>query len=274
MYLLSSSPDMLTIATYNVHTCVGLDRRRDVGRVARVLRGLDADVIGLQEVLGPGGADLEDLTVLPVLPDSDPAEVDQLATFADALGCEARAGANLMRAGRRYGNALLSRHPIVAARRISLARDGREPRGAIDALIHTPQGCLRVVVTHFGLSGPERAWQAERLAGLLGTPWEKEIEAAPRATVVLGDFNDMWPPSPTYRPLIGRLGGRPPWRLTWPAPLPLLPLDKVWPGPGARLVSVRASRGWPARVASDHLPLVARLVMDGGGARDHDPVAG
>lgn len=255
----------LTIATYNIHACVGLDRRRDVGRVARVLCGLQADVIGLQEVLGPGGpgtdADLEDMSVLPLHPDSDPADVDQLATFADALGCEARAGANLMRDGRRYGNALLSRHPIVSARRLSLARDGREPRGAIDALIRTPLGAVRVIVTHFGLAGPERAWQAEHLAAMLQTP-RSDGGKPPRATVVLGDFNDMWPPSQTYRPLIERLGGRPPWRRTWPAAAPLLPLDKIWPGPGARLLSVRAWRGRPARLASDHLPLVARLTLD------------
>jgi len=263
------------IATYNIHTCVGLDRRRDVGRVARVLKGLDADIIGLQEVLGPGGADLDDMTVLPVRADSDPSDVDQLAVFADALGYEARAGANLMRAGRRYGNALLSRYPIVSARRLSLARDGREPRGAIDALIRTPMGPLRVVVTHFGLGGPERAWQAEHLAAMLRMP-QSEAGQPPHATIVLGDFNDMWPPSRTYRPLIALLGGRPPWRRSWPALTPLLPLDKVWPGPGARLVSARAWRGRTARLASDHLPVVAELTIPEDGANprnDHAEAA-
>lgn len=253
----------LRIATYNVHACVGLDRRRDVARVARVLGAIDADVIGLQEVLGPGGSNgLDDMTVLPLRADSDSVDVDQLASFAEALNCEARAGANLMRAGRRYGNALLSRHPIAAARRLGLARQGREPRGAIDALVRTPQGPLRVVVTHFGLNGSERAWQAERLAAMLQAP-HAEAGEPPLATVLLGDFNDMWPPSQTYRPLTELLGGRPPWRRTWPAPAPVLPLDKVWIGPGARLIGARAWRSPQARLASDHLPLIAELALEG-----------
>ncbi|MBB4286833.1 endonuclease/exonuclease/phosphatase family protein [Roseospira goensis] len=252
----------LRVATYNVHACVGLDRRRDVRRVARVLGELDADIIGLQEVLGPG-ADLEDMTVWPLTSDSDSRDIDQLAVFADTLAYEARAGANLLRAGRRYGNALLSRHPIVTARRLDLAQDGREPRGAIDALVRTPGGPLRVVVTHFGLAGPERAWQADRLAALLETP-HAEAGQPPAGTVLLGDFNDMWPPSPTYGPLIDRQGSQPPWRRTWPALTPLLPLDKVWPCRGAPLVSAAAWRSRTARLASDHLPLVGRLALPAG----------
>jgi len=230
-----------------------------VARVARVLCRLDVDIIGLQEVLGPG-ANLEDMGVLPLAPGGDPGDVDQLAVMADALGYEARAGANLLRAGQRYGNALLSRHPIVSARRLDLARCNREPRGAIDALIRTPAGLIRVVVTHFGLAGPERAWQAERLASLLSAP-RAEAGQPPRALVLLGDFNDMWPPSGTYRALEVLQGGRPPWRRTWPAAAPLLPLDKIWPGAGGHLLSCRAWRGREARLASDHLPLVGRVTL-------------
>ena len=40
----------LRVATYNVHGCIGLDRRYDPERVAAVLRELNADIIGLQEV--------------------------------------------------------------------------------------------------------------------------------------------------------------------------------------------------------------------------------
>lgn len=263
------TPPTLKIATYNVHGCVGLDRRHDVGRVARVLRALEADVIGLQEVLGQG-ADLESMMVLPVAAGGDSPGTDQLAVFADALGYEVRAGANLMREGRRYGNALLSRHPIVSARRLDLAHgNGREPRGAIDALIAAPEGLVRVVVTHFGLRGPERAWQAARLAAHLSVPHPLPgAETAACATVVLGDFNDMWPPSGTYRPMTEHLATNPPWRRTWPALAPFLPLDKIWPGPGVRLGRVWAWRGPLARVASDHLPLVGHLSLDPPGSPD------
>jgi endonuclease/exonuclease/phosphatase family metal-dependent hydrolase len=40
----------IVFASYNVHGCVGTDGRKDIARVARVLRALEADVIALQEV--------------------------------------------------------------------------------------------------------------------------------------------------------------------------------------------------------------------------------
>src|SRR5260370_8451546 len=44
----------LRIATYNVHSCRGLDRRTRPERTAAVLRAIDADIVALQEVIGPG----------------------------------------------------------------------------------------------------------------------------------------------------------------------------------------------------------------------------
>ena len=44
----------LRIATYNIHRSRGLDRRVDVSRIADVVASLEADVIALQEVVGPG----------------------------------------------------------------------------------------------------------------------------------------------------------------------------------------------------------------------------
>ena len=41
----------LRIATYNIHKCVGIDRRYSPERIAEVLREIDADVVAMQEVL-------------------------------------------------------------------------------------------------------------------------------------------------------------------------------------------------------------------------------
>ena len=41
---------MPRIVTYNVHRCVGTDRRLDVGRVAEVLAALNPDIVALQEL--------------------------------------------------------------------------------------------------------------------------------------------------------------------------------------------------------------------------------
>ena len=40
----------LTIASYNLHSCVGLDRRCSPARISQVLRELDCDIYALQEV--------------------------------------------------------------------------------------------------------------------------------------------------------------------------------------------------------------------------------
>ncbi len=50
----------IVVASYNIHRGVGLDRRRDLDRIADVVREIDPDVLGLQEVVrqpGPGDAD-------------------------------------------------------------------------------------------------------------------------------------------------------------------------------------------------------------------------
>ncbi len=47
----------LSVASYNIHRCVGTDRLYLPRRTAEVIRGVDADLIGLQEVDSrpPGG---------------------------------------------------------------------------------------------------------------------------------------------------------------------------------------------------------------------------
>ncbi len=40
----------IRVASYNIHTAIGVDDRRDIGRVTDVVRRTGADVIGLQEV--------------------------------------------------------------------------------------------------------------------------------------------------------------------------------------------------------------------------------
>src|SRR5258706_537126 len=46
----SHIPGAISVATYNIHRCIGLDRIRDPARIANVIGELGADVIGLQEV--------------------------------------------------------------------------------------------------------------------------------------------------------------------------------------------------------------------------------
>ena len=49
----------LTLATYNIHGCIGMDGQYHPGRIIDVLRELDADIVAIQEVDSPGHHGLE-----------------------------------------------------------------------------------------------------------------------------------------------------------------------------------------------------------------------
>src|SRR5512139_4054191 len=101
----------LCIASYNVHRCIGTDRRHDPERIATILKALDADIVGLQEVDAryhvEGG-------------------IDQAEYLARRTGRELVEGITLRRHEARYGNALLTRHPVTDVRLINLSVPGRE----------------------------------------------------------------------------------------------------------------------------------------------------
>lgn len=92
------------MASYNIHQCMGMDRRRDAWRTATVIRDLDCDAIGLQGVDSRAGSHADSM---------------QLEYLARATGMEALAGPTILRHDGDYGNALLTRRPVLAVRRHS-----------------------------------------------------------------------------------------------------------------------------------------------------------
>ncbi|MBU9437185.1 endonuclease/exonuclease/phosphatase family protein [Burkholderia multivorans] len=223
----------LRIATYNIHGGYGPWHARAADRIAAVIEELDADVIALQEV--PLGG-----TRAP----------DVLAHLRDATGMHAAAGPTIDTAERRYGNAVLSRYPIRAARTLDLSFHQREPRGALDADIDCRSGPLRVVATHLGLSARERSAQVQRLLAAFDTG------AMP--VILLGDINEWFVRGRALQALVTRFRRAPAPR-TFPTVCPLFSLDRIWVHPGELLVDVVVHRSARARHASDHYPLVARM---------------
>jgi endonuclease/exonuclease/phosphatase family metal-dependent hydrolase len=230
----------LRIASYNVHTYTGLDFRRDPERIAAVIRSLDADIVSLQEVLSDPGAS----------PSS------QLRFLAEKTGMHmAVAGPTIWKADGQYGNALLSRFPITRVRLHDISLGAFEPRGIIDADIRVGDQTVRVLATHFGLWPMERNRQALRLLEILP-------ENPSQPLIVMGDMNCWAPGSPVLRRLQERLG-KPATLPSYPAPLPLFPLDRIWIKAAGYRLGVEAPRSRLARIASDHLPLVATILFAG-----------
>jgi len=230
----------MRVATYNIHGCVGIDRQRKPERVADVLVGLDADVIGLQEVEGRRSR----------------SKVDQAMHLADRLGLNLVEGPLLLEGKGGYGNALLTPHPVLAVERLSYRRPGSQTRGLIDARLDIPRiGPLRVIVTHLEVRDHRiRATQLRELKHLID-------DGPPGPTVLMGDLNEWWNRRLALRALdrsIQFLHSP----ATFPARLPLLRLDRIAVRglkPADHDNRAHRVENRLTRMASDHLPLIADL---------------
>lgn len=228
---------MATVASYNIHCCVGRDGVMAPDRIANVIRELNADVVALQEVEAQHrfGA------------------LDQWVFLAEALGYFCTPGISLRTQRRNYGNALLSRLPARAVRLHDLSVDRCEPRGAIDVeLTLGTARPVRVISTHLGLRGAERRQQIAALVALLKRTGDGST------TLLLGDLNEWRPGSANLRALHPHFhpSPAPP---TFPARRPLFALDRIFVAGAMRIHHVANHRSELARVASDHLPVRAVL---------------
>ncbi|HET7731238.1 MAG TPA: endonuclease/exonuclease/phosphatase family protein [Usitatibacter sp.] len=233
----------LRVVSYNVHRAIGRDRRTAPQRILDVLREIDADIVALQEVEArDGGADM-------------------LAWLGEQTGFAAIPGTTLVRHDGHYGNGILTRYPVASIAHCDLSWRGREPRAAIAADLRLNGEILRFVATHLGLRPAERRDQVTRLLKLFtDRPYGKAI--------LVGDLNEwfLW-----GRPLrrLHRYFESTPAVASFPSGMPFLALDRIWTHPRSMLRSLTVHRTPLARVASDHLPLVATLEVGASAAQAH-----
>ena len=224
----------LHLATWNIRKCVGLDRRRDPHRTARIINSLSADIVALQEAdrrLGHRPAALKESIV----------EDETGLNVADAGGHEPSIGW--------HGNAVLLSSKIRVEDRHNLHLPGIEPRGALilDLLAHDRP--LRLVATHLGFV---RRFRRAQLATIRSAVSALE----PRPTVILGDFNE-WSAQRGLEPLSE-------FEVFSPGPSfhaarPVAPLDRVAVSRDMRVTSGAVLANRETRIASDHLPVVATV---------------
>lgn len=226
----------IKLVTWNIHRCVGTDGVPSPSRCAAVLREIDADICVLQEV------------------ESTPGKArDVLASLARECNSEVVAGTTMIAGDTHYGNALLSRFPVKEVRHHDLSVNGREPRAALDVDLQQAQGSIQLIATHLGLRPAERRAQVEKLIPLFRNHSRDLV-------IMAGDLNEwfLW-----GRPLrrLHRTFSDTPHCRSWPSHWPLFALDRVWVNPRQALQSLCAHRTALARIASDHLPLVAHISM-------------
>ena len=224
----------VVIASYNIHRAVGIDGQRNPSRIAAVVDQIDADLIALQEV--EWGL---------------PAHETWLETYAARRGYTLLIDPNIEDHRGRFGNVLLSRHPVSRVDRIDLSVGRFEPRGAIAAHVELFGLPHLVVATHLGLRVRERRRQTARIARYLDA-------CEPLPSILLGDLNEWQWRSRSIR-AIARLYEKAPSPRSFPSWRPVFALDRILFRDIGEHPIVRTHVGPLSKVASDHLPVFARL---------------
>jgi len=225
-----------TIASYNVHKCVGTDGRFDPGRIAAVVAEIDADLIALQEADERFGSK-EGLL-----------DLDWLEKNASLVRVDERTD---VPSHGWHGNVILARERAVShVRRLRLP--GLEPRGALIVDLDLKGVPLRIIAAHLGLLRRSRSQQASALL--------EATHSAQRATILMGDLNEWRVRNRSsllgLMPHFGPVHAAVP---SFPSRYPLLALDRILASPHHLISSIDAHDSPLARAASDHLPIKARL---------------
>ena len=236
------------LLTYNIHKGIGgVDRQYRLERIVETIAHCAPDIVLLQEV-----------------DDGVPRSRHhrQVDLLGDQLGLPYRAfQQNVTLREGHYGNAILSRFPLHDVYHLELSIPLKKRRRALAAHCqlhfdgHTRT--LLVVNSHLGLAGFERSIQVRRVL----TSDLLQHTHRNTAVIVAGDFNDVW--GGLGKRLLEPEGFRSATgsAKTFPAFLPMRPLDRIYYRGNLRLDHSFASRTELARQASDHLPMVAEFAI-------------
>lgn len=224
----------LRLASWNVRKCVGLDRKRDPLRIVNGLNALDADVVVLQETDRRLGR--------------RPAALPQWMIEGESDFSPVAVGRSEVSLGW-HGNAVLLGPNARCARVDVMDLPGLEPRGAVIADIERGDLRLRIVAVHLGLMTRSRVQQYHAIR-------EKLADLEARPTVIIGDFNEWgngrgFPGLPDFE--VHAPGA------TFHASRPVAALDRIALSDAITLEDAAVVETPLTKVASDHLPITARV---------------
>ncbi|MDA8094366.1 MAG: endonuclease/exonuclease/phosphatase family protein [Betaproteobacteria bacterium] len=244
----------LHVATYNIHKGFSqFSRRMTVHELREELRGLHADVVFLQEVLGTHAGHAERYENWP--------ETPQYEFLADAIWSDFAYGRNAVYEEGHHGNAILSRYPIERWENEDVSAHRFESRGLLHCEIAVngwdePLHCVNV---HLGLFARDRRKQLLALK-------ERMLRLVPphHPLIVAGDFNDwrieageILASALQMEEAFELAHGRP--ARSFPSALPLLQLDRIYVR-GFKIKSAEVLHGRPWSKLSDHAVLSATVI--------------
>ncbi len=246
------SSSSIVVMTYNMRQGIGGDGRLGIERIAKVIEEANADIVALQ--------------------DSDTARIstgnlDAIRFLSVRLGYYEAYGPPTR--DQIFGVSILSRFPILRWETILLPSLEAQ-RVMVWADVQVGPQTLRVYATHFGDIDEERPLQARFVRTmtisapspriLLGGINSQALEYCPGEgcsesayNVLASVWTDAW--TAAGRSLTDSAG------FTWPAASPAIRVDYVFLGPGMAVDSIEAPRNPLTQIASDYLPVIARVLL-------------
>ncbi|MBT4504573.1 MAG: endonuclease [Gemmatimonadetes bacterium] len=227
----------LKVVIYNIRHGAGMDLEVNLERIAEVLRGLDPDLVLLQEVDNKCGRS---------------GKVDQMARLGELTGMHHAFGPFFEHDGGLYGLGALGKVPVVEVEEHGWAPE-QGSRFFFAVRLETEEwyGKILFVDVHLYVDIEDRREQANRLVRMFAG--EK------RPMLVGGDFNSM--PGSEIMELVGAhwtVSAKEGSPLTFPADEPVREIDFFVYRP-AEEIDVVNSWVVDEQMASDHRPVVVEL---------------
>lgn len=240
----------LRIASYNIHTSKDNTGTFNPAQTLKVIQSLESDIIGLQEVSTELRENWQQST---------------LDFYAEQLQWHKAFGASVDHAHHQYGNALLSRYPIVSYRNhilydpapwLSAILPGLHRRTVLEAEIHVAGYPVHIFVSHLGLLPWERKKEVQKLLEIVNSIEREGL------LIVMGDFNE-WIEGTNILPMLEEaFPDMPKAQKTLPVFYPIAALDRIYVQPAHHLKSIKVHNNKLSRKTSDHLPLVADIKLE------------
>lgn len=243
----------LRVVTLNIHKGLStFNRRMVIHELREGLNALKPDLVFLQEVQGDNQRHARRFAAWPGKSQHEFLAGDELQHVY---------GRNHVHQHGHYGNALLSRYPILSSENEDVSDHRFERRGLLHSVVKMPawKRNLHCICVHLSLHEGGRRRQLDAIATRLETLADKRLPI-----IIAGDFND-------WRQRASRIledslgmtevsvaapGGR--HQRTFPSVLPVFRLDRIYVR-GFKVLRTQVHRGPPWSLLSDHLAVSAEL---------------
>ncbi|NMA95368.1 MAG: hypothetical protein GX974_04940 [Clostridiales bacterium] len=232
----------LKVISYNIHSGVGLDEKLDLDRIADLIAKEDADLIGLNEV---NNCNLRSKGV------------EQGKYIADSLGYHYIFGKAIDYQDGEYGNAFMSRYPIISSKNHSLPIYGlttREPRGMLECDVDVEGKIIKIFITHLATNRKERKFSIDYIAHIFQNLTQRSILLGDFNTSYSGEYEDLFPILDNFKDTAVELGIADEMMTAY-STAPFKKIDYIFVSNDIDAISTYTI----SSPASDHLPVICKI---------------